>query len=209
MGGFLEVFPTDDAVEPHLSDQAMFEIIMRLRQASVNPSIVMAGYKRKFQGRLPNHLLYNTRGSQRNREQAAVEDEIIRAVGVPSKTRVLQNQLKSHRDEKAIVFCEFREEMPLLQADLYSVGITSVLYDGSLNLQKRDDIVKRMSWTDQEISNIMGVIFRRYLPREIVKIIASYVSFDVVLVQINSGNAGLNLQMCSKVYFTNLNWNPC
>ena len=219
----LEVFPDlQDADEVEISDQALFELILRLRQASVNPALVVSGYRRKFHGQLPTNLLgLNDTGqaaavmtrAQRRQRMADREKEIMEAIGTPSKTRALQKMLLQHCDEKAIIFCEFREEMPLLQHDLATVGITSVLYDGSLSLAARADIVKRMSWTHAEINSVLasGQFFPhiRHVPAEIIDAVAQYVSYQVIIVQINSGNAGLNLQMCSRVYYTNPNWNPC
>jgi superfamily II DNA/RNA helicase len=149
--------------------------------------------------------------SQRIQER---ERLMMAAMGVPSKTRALQRLILQHwRDEKAIVFCEFREEMAPLQAHLSAVGISSVLYDGSLSLSRRDEIVRHMSWTWQEVNSLLtsGVFFPGvfHVPAEVADRVTRYISYDVILVQINSGNAGLNLQMCSRVYYTNPNWNPC
>lgn len=48
----LEVFPENG--EPTIiADQAMFELILRLRQATVNPRLVVSGYRRKFGGHFP------------------------------------------------------------------------------------------------------------------------------------------------------------
>lgn len=118
--------------------------------------------------------------------------------------------LREHwREEKAIIFCEFQEEMPFLQEDLRAaLGATSVCYDGSLSLSKRESIVRQLAWTNAEIQSAFVAIFGRRVAWEIIFNVAKHVSYDVVLVQINSGNAGLNLQMCSRVYFTNANFNP-
>lgn len=242
----LEVFPQqirhadhhqdDEEIIPEITDQALFELILRLRQASVNPAMVISGYRRKFQGQFPANLLPPTADMDEEQDeidQGAVVDGrrltraekrrlrderreymMVKAIGVPSKTRVLQKMILEHRrEEKAIIFCEFREEMPYLQEDLQAVGISSVLYDGSLSLAARAEIVKRMSWINSEIEQLLegGQFFPgvTHVPNEIVGLISRYVSYDVILVQINSGNAGLNLQMCSRVYYTNPNWNPC
>jgi SNF2 family DNA or RNA helicase len=206
---------------PEISDQALFELILRLRQASVNPALVISGYRRKFRGQIPANLLgldqtdnvVMTR-AQRRQHRLDREEKMMDAIGIPSKTRILQGMLLNHHHtEKAIIFCEFREEMPHLQRDLESVGISCVLYDGSLSLAARAEIVRRMSWTNQEVARVVcsGKFFPgvRHVPAEVVNLIARHASYDAIIVQINSGNAGLNLQMCSRVYYTNPNWNPC
>jgi len=205
--------------EVEVTEQALFELILRLRQASVNPALVVSGYRRKFRGHFPFNLVPHVveapaENMTRLEWRRHCQTRMMNAIGVPSKTRALQRMILTHRrEEKAIVFCEFREEMPHLQRDLAAVGVSSVLYDGSLSLAKREDIVRHMSWTNQEIYQVLseGHFFPgvHHVPWEIVEKIARYLSFDVVIVQINSGNAGLNLQMCSRVYYTNPNWNPC
>lgn len=192
---------------PHeVEEQVMFELILRMRQASVNPALLWSGYRRKFDDRFPLNLVpLDPEGPRTPEEQCQAERDMLRAIGVPSKTRALQHLLCEHRHEKAIVFCEFREEMPALQRDLAVVGVSSVLYDGTMSLAKREQVVRAMSWTPDALAEVLPP----WLPAEIVTHIGSFVSYDAVLVQINSGNAGLNLQMCSRVYFTSPNWNPC
>lgn len=252
----LELFAFNEqnqVVAMEVREQFMFELILRLRQASVNPRLVIEGYKRKFNGHFPLALFQNVQEvellidslTDENREDPIVmqnqedplvdrrgrarragnryahplheacllEEAFLRALGIPLKTRVLIDMLREHRNEKSIVFCEFTEEMPLLQQNLESVGISSVLYDGSMSMSARDRVVTSMKWTHSELAAFFeeGVFFPgvKHVAWEIVDRIARMISFDVVIVQINSGNAGLNMQMCSRVYFTNPNWNPC
>lgn len=86
-------------------------------------------------------------------------------------------------DEKAIVFCEFREEMVSLQQHMQMFGITSALYDGSLSALQRDYIVKCMSWTKQQICDFGKEVCRtRHFPKDVARIIEQFVSFDAVIV---------------------------
>jgi SNF2 family DNA or RNA helicase len=232
-----------------VEEQVLFELLLRLRQASVNPRLAIAGFKRKFGGRFPVSLLHgivdpignvgnhhggpignvgNHHGGPRGNgplvdvqphpittraQLAAAEAEFWEKLGEPCKTRHLKALLRAHPREKAIVFCEFTEEMALLQRDLSLSGIQSVCYDGSMSIVERDEVVRQFHWSVATVSALLeeGAFFPgvRHVPLEIVERICSYFCFDVVLVQINSGNAGLNLQMCSRIYFTNPTWNPC
>ncbi len=198
-----------------VEEQALFEMILRLRQASVNPRLVIAGYKRKFGNRFPVSLLRGIvdRPIATRAQLLAAEQELWEKLGEPCKTRQLKALLREHPGEKAIVFCEFTEEMALLQRDLSASGIRSVCYDGSMSIVERDAVVRQFHWGIENVSALLqeGVFFPRvrHVPLEIIERICSYFCFDVVLVQINSGNAGLNLQMCSRIYFTNPTWNPC
>lgn len=198
-------------------EQFMFELILRLRQASVNPRLVLTGYKRKFGGTFPMQLLLGSLPPAmlraRSRRDIQVAERVFyERLGMPSKTRALIDMLSRHKREKSIVFCEFSEEMPLLSADLEAHGFKCAIYNGSMTCKARDAVVARLSWTDNEVQEVLGAGFfgrRCFVPREIAEHIAQYASYNVVLIQINSGNAGLNLQMCSRVYFTNPSWNPC
>lgn len=202
MGDFIDV----NNVE--LREQFMFELVLRLRQCSVNPALLVNGYQRKFQGRFPINLLPNL--------ERADSKILLSKIGIPSKTRALCEMLKQHclclyeKREKAIVFCEFREEMASLQTCLSAYGIRSALYDGTLSSKKREEIVNSLGLTREVLFECFSRSNKRPIfPKDVIGIIENMVSFDVVIVQINSGNAGLNLQMCSRVYFTSPNWNPC
>ena len=207
------------AMISEMREQQMFEIMLRLRQASVNPALVVQGYKRKFNGTVPKNLLFSDQeieSMSRNKKKFRLQEgklrcksgvlsrrksanllltqkehTIMKQIGIPSKTRKLLELIKGHLGrEKAIVFCEFREEMPFLKAVFEENGITSVLYDGSLTLDKRAEVVKQIFRKEEKGANEMPEV-------------------DVAIIQINSGNAGLNLACCSRVYFTNPNFNPC
>lgn len=215
------------AADPDLVNQAIFELVLRLRQASVNPELVVAGYRRKLDGLFPLNLLPQssrsthpsaasimTRAQQVRFQRTCQVNDMLRDIGVPSKTRMLGDLIATHvAREKSIVFCEFREEMPALRDHLAQLNIQAVQYDGTLSLAQRQAIVAHMSWTPAAIQ-----WFLRYGPfglggarvsADLVRLLSRYISYDVILVQIQSGNAGLNLQMCSRVYYTSPNWNPC
>lgn len=202
---------------PEVREQFMFELLLRMRQASVNPRLVLTGYKRKFSGVFPMQLLIGSVSptmlrARTRRDIDSAERHFLERVGVPSKTRALAHMIKRHRGEKAIVFCEFSEEMPHLRTDLQAHGLSCVLYNGSMSCAARDKVVQFLSWTNEVTRNVLESGFFGapcHVPWEIVEHIARLVSFDVVLIQISSGNAGLNLQMCSRVYFTQPSWNPC
>lgn len=68
-----------DANDRDLREQYVFELIIRLRQCSVNPALVVRGYQRKFGQLFPVNLI----GSFLN------PNIMLREIGIPSKTRVL------------------------------------------------------------------------------------------------------------------------
>ena len=137
---------------------SMLELLLRLRQTSCHPQLVLNGLSRKY-GVQPKPW-----------------------TGHSSKHLHLIRMLESHRGEAALVFCQFTEEMDLLQTLLREHGFRSARLDGSLSNQERRltlDLCRR--------------------PGEI----------EVCLIQIRAGGVGLNLQEFNRVYLTSPDWNPC
>jgi SNF2 family DNA or RNA helicase len=137
---------------------SMLELLLRLRQTSCHPQLVLNGLSRKY-GVQPKPW-----------------------TGHSSKHLHLIRMLESHRGEAALVFCQFTEEMDLLQTLLREHGFRSARLDGSLSNQERRLTLDRC---------------RR--PGEI----------EVCLIQIRAGGVGLNLQEFNRVYLTSPDWNPC
>ena len=136
----------------------MFELLLRLRQTSCHPQLFLNGLTRKYQV------------------------EIDPWVGHSSKHRHLLRMIQDHPREGALVFCQFTEEMDLLQALLTEAGLTVFRLDGSMS-----DTQRRAMLTAAEAPNTTGVF----------------------LIQIRAGGVGLNLQQFSRVYLTSPDWNPC
>ena len=78
------------------------------------------------------------------------------------------------------MFCQFHGEMKYLKSRLLEKDLTVETIDGSVSGDQRDTIVKN--------SRKNGL--------------------DVLIVQINAGGTGLNLQHFNRVYFTSPSWNP-
>ena len=131
------------------------ELLLRLRQASIFPQLVMNGYKKKqilgkdFEWKYSNSKL----------------DAIIDTIVV-------------NPDEKPIVFCFFIKEMEYLSEKLTEKGIAHRYINGSVKMDDRAKIIKE--------SNV----------------------FNVLIVQMQAGSTGLNLQTFNSVHFTGPHWNP-
>ncbi|GAG94468.1 unnamed protein product, partial [marine sediment metagenome] len=144
----------DDNVEPPppqnvaLYRQFMFEILLRLRQSSIHPALALAGYKRKFNGNLP--LGFPTEWPT-----------------LPTKVNLLCKLIRSHREEKALVFCEFKEEMPYLQRELRKYGVRAARYDGSLSIAQRQVLVKALQWNRESLNSACRGLFKKVVPDEI------------------------------------------
>jgi SNF2 family DNA or RNA helicase len=90
-------------------------------------------------------------------------------------------KVKATTKEKSLIFATWTIEMKLLQQQLIDHGISSLIYDGNLTRDNKE----------ATLYNFINT------------------SIPVLILQINCGNAGLNLQCASRVYITTPQWNPC
>lgn len=81
-------------------------------------------------------------------------------------------------DEKPIVFCHFKKEMEYLKQNLIKEGFRVDVINGDIPMDKRRDIID------------------------------NHEKIDILLIQLQAGSVGLNLQMFNAVYFTAPHWNP-
>ena len=100
----------------------------------------------------------------------------------------------------SLVFSHFREEMELMQKYLEKKGIKSEIYDGTLNLNKRQSILDKYKKENAKKSFkiIDGRIVRKPFEQP-----------TVLLIQIKAGGVGLNLQQFSNIFIMSPDWNPC
>lgn len=103
--------------------------------------------------------------------------------GTCTKLETLVDLLKEKpSDEKAIIFCQFIKEMKIYEKRLESEGYNTLMINGSLSLEERTSRIEEFK-TDK--------------------------TKTVILIQINTGGCGLNLQEANWVYITAPTWNPC
>ena len=102
------------------------------------------------------------------------------------------SKIKATPDERSLVFCEFREEIDILENALKREDLEVRRLDGSMSLKQRVDLMNECN--DPELDK----------PRE-----ERSKNIDVLIIQIKAGGVGLNLQKFSRVYITVPNWNPC
>ena len=140
----------------------IIELILRLRQASIFPQLVIDGYSKKWKKKFPKWEYTNT------------------------KLEFIIGQINEKRD-RCIVFTNFKGETDYLYRKLTGHNFRTEVIQGCVSLKERDGIIRRC----QEIVD----------PEE-----NGFV--DILLIQINAGGTGLNLQKFNVVYFTSPNWNP-
>ena len=164
---------------------AVFELLLRSRQSCIYPQMVLNGYNKKY------------------------DTDIENWCGSVTKIQKLADMIKCQRNDypndRTLVFSYFKDEMKLLKDYLKKLGYNVSIIDGSVSLSERDNILQRCHFN---LSLLENSHFSK-LPMEVCdKIMEYYNPVDVLIVQINTGSTGLNLQMFNHVYFTSPCWNP-
>ena len=157
----------------------MFELLLRLRQAAQHPQLVLSGFSRK----------YNTDMGEWKR--------------VSSKHKALLSFIKEHPTEGSLVFCQFTEEMDILEKYLFKNGMEVMRLDGKISTSERERILDTCNQKVDAMSALPP------LPDNAQNVQQSLIRPKVFLIQIKAGGVGLNLQSFSRVYITSPDWNPC
>ncbi len=139
----------------------MFVLLMRLRQLSLHPQVYISARKREFRG-------YDRKDW----------------FEPSTKFMALRQKLEdTEAPTKWIVFCQFHDEMDLLQAfleDSDSVGRVLQYHGGMTDVDKETTIEQ----THEDVED----------------------GHDILLIQLHSGGVGLNLQHFTKVIFMSPWW---
>lgn len=97
---------------------AVLELLLRLRQASAHPHIVVRSYERKLKRKLKSmeHVY-------------------------PTKMKAIVEHVESHK-ELALVFCHFIDEMNFFEHYFEERGIGTRKYYGGMSMSERDDAIE-------------------------------------------------------------------
>jgi SNF2 family DNA or RNA helicase len=154
------------------------EHVMRCRQAATHPAIYHRSMANK-PGLPVEEVLKHTRlaaASLLSTGKGGCEG----GARSSSKLWYLYRDIEGH-DEKALVFCNWIDEMDVIEDVLQSNAIDTVRYDGRMPAEERDEAVFRFRQPDG--------------PR-------------VMVIQVQCGACGLNLQTATRVYIMRPQWNP-
>jgi SNF2 family DNA or RNA helicase len=168
----------------------VMEAIIRCRQICTHPQIYFDGVDKKYTK------------SSRKRKYALDEDMEFESHGFDKRIPGLKyfeklNQIPSTKVDflcndiqqniigvdhaKCLVFCSWTLEMRLIQKELKQRKISSLVFDGSLSIGNKENVLYNFKNT----------------------------KIPVLLLQINCGSTGLNLQCASRIYIMSPHWNPC
>lgn len=171
----------NDDLSEKLKAMVYFELLLRLRQASIHPQIAIRGLSKKLNKTIN---LYCENSTKIDHVASMIEKS----------------------NNKSIIFCHFREEMDLIENSLKKKGILSKQYHGSMNAEQRTSILN--SFHSSEGLKEIDKVFDSY--KFCIKIKQKIIDNlpKVLIIQINAGGVGINLQQFSEVYFTSADWNP-
>ncbi len=99
-----------------------------------------------------------------------------------TKLETLVNMIQSHPADKTLVFSTFVKEMRCIRAMLRDAGIQSLLYHGDMSGPERESVLNRFKTPDDK--------------------------HMVLIIQMNAGGTGLNLQIANRCYMTSPAYNP-
>ena len=132
-----------------------FEELLRLRQVSILPQLVLDGYSKKWNRDFPEWKHSNT------------------------KLEYIIDNVRN--TDRTIIFSQFKGEMAYLKDRLEENELNVECIDGGISMRKRSELIERTKKEDD---------------------------VDVLIIQINAGGTGLNLENFNTVYFTSPSWNP-
>ena len=97
-----------------------------------------------------------------------------------TKFSYICNDIRSHLSEKAIIFCMWTKEIEYMLAALDVNNISALKFDGSMTKEQRENTLYNFKNT----------------------------GINALVIQIQAGGVGLNLQCATRVYITSPTWNP-
>ena len=98
-----------------------------------------------------------------------------------SKVNTVTSEITKHKNEKTLIFCQFIKEMDAYQNALCEMNIRSLRIDGSMDMEERQ-------YSISEFKKNKNV--------------------NVLIIQINTGGQGINLQEATRIHITCPTWNP-
>lgn len=183
-----------NAIEDYYASKAhttfdAIEGLTRCRQACTNPMLYISGLSKKSGKKRRHADLVESAddhcgGSGRRKGPPDIKQFWKTKDEEISCTKVkhLVCDIVEHtKTAKCLVFCIWTNEMKLLQQELKDKGVPALIYDGQLSRDNKEAILYNFKNAD----------------------------IPVLIIQINCGSSGLNLQCANKVYITSPHYNPC
>ena len=181
------------------SSLAFLTMLLRLRQISVHPQVYIASKKRGLAGLGYRRANWSASSSK-----------------IDHMTKILSEETRSRG---FVIFCNFKDEMDILQDHLQKLPCVGkvLMYHGGMSDSQRAVVVveserlaeKMQTYDVEAIQTILDKTApKQRLPEVLLQHICGFVGVQhtVMLVQMQSGGTGLNLQHMSRVIFTTPWW---
>ena len=107
--------------------------------------------------------------------------------GTNTKLDYIVKRVSKYNEERPVIFTQFNYEMNYIYQELTKLGINTKRINGGISFSERNDIISQSrSISDSTDPNYI----------------------QCLIVQIDAGGTGLNLQMFDTVWFSTITWNP-
>lgn len=111
------------AIRKNDVDITILELLIRLRQCTLHPQMIIDSYKKKgiFQENLPEW-----------------EGETTK---IHYMKKIIKKEMEENPDQRTIIFCQFHKEINMIRKMLTEQGFSSEVYSGRTDQDTRTDIV--------------------------------------------------------------------
>ena len=173
--------------------RSTFPAVMRARQVCILPELVQQNLAKWVE----NGVI----------DEDWLTNGYIDSLSTSKLDAVVSTITKRNNGRKKLIFCHFRKEIDELAARLKHLKVGII--DGRTKKKDRGNILNSKSSFSQELCD---ELLDKFVPNKgsdfVFKNITNFLSYDVVLLQIQTCCEGLNLQQFQEVYFTSPHWNP-
>ena len=190
---------------------AIFEQLIRMRQVTTDPSQAIKAVNKKWFKRNPIRD-WNTTPTPRfpMYKDHPIGDEY----GNNSKMNYLITDIikDKYRLETSLIFCHFKSEIKSYYDKLTSMGFSVGRIDGSVSNKDKSSLLQNYKASKYDISEVIqhltGFSQKSFENSSITNNIFKRISYDILLIQIDCGGTGLNLQAATRIYITSPHYNP-
>lgn len=177
---FSNVCTPKNAKTTHRLPKSALPLLTRSRQLCVLPALTKKKLKQLKNIPTPD----STAESSEIPSDAETERFIDEATGHTSKLNAVIKQIIANKtnDTEKLIFCHYHDEIDFIKLILEKAGFETHSFDGRTSLEDREKILSSTTTTTTK-------------PK-------------ILVLQINTGCEGLNLQQYSEIYFVSPHWNP-
>ena len=125
-------------------------------------------------------LIEDLPGKSRKRGRGCSTDANVICNLDSTKFAYICNDIRSHLSEKSIIFCMWTKEIEYMLKALDYHNVSALKFDGSMTKERREETLYNFKNT----------------------------GINALVIQIQAGGVGLNLQCATRVYITSPTWNP-